>query len=171
MKDHKSKAAPRDSRGRRISLAASVAAAAFLAACGSTPPAPNAGPAAGVPARWEAPLPHQGQTADLTRWWQQFDDPALAQLIATAQDVSPTIATARSRIAQAQATRTAAGAALAPNLSGNASLVRGRQEARRPIDGAASGQPTRIGRNNKRRQILIQRCKIQKNSVINKARY
>lgn len=120
------------------SLAASLAVMSLLAACASAPPSSEKSGAATAPAHWQAPLPHQGQTGDLTRWWQQFDDPALAQLIAAAQSVSPTLASAQARMAQARATRTAAGAALLPNLNGTASVVRGRQDFITPVGTTAS---------------------------------
>lgn len=94
-----------------------------------------------VPAQWSAPLPpqashsanaglpakpHHGSVNDLTQWWQRQGDPLLVELIAAAQAVSPTVATARSRIAQSRATRVAAGAALLPSLDASASVNRGR---------------------------------------------
>ena len=137
MNERSKKGAPAESPRRRIPLAAASAAAALLCACASAPtPAPAS--TAKIPERWQTPLPHQGQASDLARWWQQFDDPALAQLIAAAEDVSPSIASARSRIAQAQATRVAAGAALGPNLNGSASIVRGRQDFVTPLGTSAS---------------------------------
>ena len=57
-----------------------------------------------VPAQWQAPLPHGGQTAALTNWWAQFDDPLLAELIAQAEKDSPTLAQAVARIAESRAT-------------------------------------------------------------------
>jgi NodT family efflux transporter outer membrane factor (OMF) lipoprotein len=80
-----------------------------------------------VPPQWYAPLPHNGTLTDLTRWWQQFDDPLLMELIVAAQNVSPTVATAASRIEQARAIRTAAGAALLPTLDAQASATRANQ--------------------------------------------
>jgi NodT family efflux transporter outer membrane factor (OMF) lipoprotein len=91
-----------------------------------------------VPAQWQAPLPHDGRVADLARWWQQFDDPLVAQLVDAAEQASPTLAAAQSRIAQARATRTAAGAALLPAVNGNASAVRGRQDFVSPLGSTAS---------------------------------
>ncbi|MBG6073458.1 MULTISPECIES: efflux transporter outer membrane subunit [unclassified Polaromonas] len=94
-----------------------------------------------VPAQWSAPLPpqavpaahaglpekpHHGSLTDLTQWWQQQGDPLLVELITAAQAVSPTVATARSRIEQSRATRVAAGAALGPSLDASASVNRGR---------------------------------------------
>uniref|UniRef100_UPI0017E4A1D2 TolC family protein n=1 Tax=Polaromonas sp. TaxID=1869339 RepID=UPI0017E4A1D2 len=98
------------------------------------------------PARWFAPLPaaqpvaglpHGGQLSDLSRWWQQQGDPLLVELISAAQAVSPSVASARSRIEQSRATRVAAGAALLPSLDASASTSRGRSQpvgaARAPI--------------------------------------
>ena len=104
-------------------------AAALLGACAGVPPAnPPPDRAATLPPQWQAPLPHAGQLTVLGQWWQQFDDPLLVELIAAAQGVSPTVASAASRIAQARAGRVAAGAALLPALDANASAVRGRQD-------------------------------------------
>ncbi|HJV95917.1 MAG TPA: efflux transporter outer membrane subunit [Albitalea sp.] len=103
-----------------------------LAAC-ATRSAPPATLAAAAPAQWQAPLPHNGSVTDLKQWWQQFNDPLLSQLITSAEELSPTLASARSRIAQSRATRVATGAALAPALNGNASVVRGRQDFISPL--------------------------------------
>ena len=90
---------------------------------------------ANTPSQWFAPLPAQVQTAglphngtltDLSQWWQQQGDPLLVELISAAQAVSPTVATARSRIEQARATRVAAGAALLPSLDASATAGAGR---------------------------------------------
>ena len=114
----------------------------WLAAC-ATPPAPRAVSAA-APPQWFVPLPaqtgstgstpqvssaglpHKGRLTDLTQWWQQQGDPLLVELIAAGQAVSPTVASARSRIEQARAARVAASAALQPTLDASASLSRGR---------------------------------------------
>ena len=84
----------------------------WLGGC-ATSPAPYA-VSAPVPAQWLAPLPpqvslaqqskqpHQGSLSDLTQWWQQQGDPLLAELITAAQAVSPTVASARSRIEQSR---------------------------------------------------------------------
>ena len=59
-----------------------VAGGCAIAVPDPTPPAPAA-------AAWQAPLPHEGSAALLAQWWQRFDDPALAQLIDTAQRDNP----------------------------------------------------------------------------------
>ncbi len=85
-----------------------------------------------------AELPHSGSVAALTTWWQQFDDPALPQLIDAAQATSPDLASASARIAEAEAQRVAAGAALLPQLDGSVSASRSRQAAGQPLVASAS---------------------------------
>jgi multidrug efflux system outer membrane protein len=100
----------------------------MLAACASPPmPVPEA------PQRWFAPLPHNGSVPDLAQWWQQQGDPLLPQLIAAAQNVSPTLASAAARISQARATRVASGAALLPTLDAAASVNRASQQSTLPM--------------------------------------
>ncbi|MDO9359082.1 MAG: efflux transporter outer membrane subunit [Polaromonas sp.] len=107
----------------------------LLGACAlqSPPAAVSTNP----PPRWFAPppggqpmagLPHQGTLTDLTRWWEQQGDPLLAELVSAAQAVNPSVASARSRIEQARATRIAAGAALLPSLDASANISRGRSQ-------------------------------------------
>ncbi|MDB5932617.1 MAG: efflux system, outer rane lipoprotein NodT family, partial [Polaromonas sp.] len=96
----------------------------WLGAC-ATLPAP-ASVSAPMPQQWFAPLPHKGSLTDLSQWWQQQGDPLLAELVAAGQAVSPTVASARSRIEQARTARVAAGAALLPTLDASASVSRGR---------------------------------------------
>lgn len=112
---------------RRCALAALPLA---LSACGLTrPPAAVDAP---VPPTWQtalpdaaATLPHAGSQAALAQWWQGAGDPLLAELIEAAQAVSPTLASAAARIAEARATRVQAGAALLPTLDGSLAANRG----------------------------------------------
>jgi multidrug efflux system outer membrane protein len=123
---HEHSAVARAHRPAALALAAALA----LPLMAATPePAALAQP----PARWQAALPegagalpHDGQLADLQRWWQQFDDPALAGLVDAAQAASPDTASALSRISQARASRVAAGAALLPLLDAGAQGQRAR---------------------------------------------
>ncbi len=113
---------------RRLAL---CALPIWLAGCAvDRPPATVAAP---VPAAWQAPLPHGGRVEDLAAWWTRWNDPLLAQLVEAAQDVSPTIASARSRLRQAQAARVAAGAALVPRVDGTAALARGNTQPPTPL--------------------------------------
>lgn len=98
---------------------------ALLTACMTAPPAAPPTPAA-VPAAWRSPLPHGGSTAALTAWWQSFDDPVLARLIARAEAQSPTLEQASARRRQAEAAAAQARAGLFPQAGVGAQVQRGR---------------------------------------------
>lgn len=98
----------------------------LLTACATRPPDKIDAP---TPAQWHVPLPHSGSPTLMAQWWQRLDEPLLAELIESAQGVSPNIASAAARLAEARANRVAAGAALAPNLNGNLQASRGNQLA------------------------------------------
>jgi outer membrane protein, multidrug efflux system len=116
---------------KKKNLIALGAASLWLAGC--TALGPPATVDAGAPPQWYAPLPHNGTLADLTLWWQQFNDPVLVELVEAAQTANPTVASAKSRIAQARATRIAAGAALLPTLDASASIQRGNNQPPLPL--------------------------------------
>ena len=103
--------------------------AASLAGCasmrGDAPGRPSQATALPVASAWQAPLPHQGQLTDLSRWWAQFNDPLLSRLIDSAQGLSPSVSSAKSRIEQSRAARVAAAAALLPSVNATASALRG----------------------------------------------
>jgi NodT family efflux transporter outer membrane factor (OMF) lipoprotein len=82
-------------------------------------------PAAVLPATWYAPLPHGGNTGDLTRWWQSLGDPLLVELIDAAEGVSPTLASATSRLLQSRAALGNALASNRPTLNASLSAQRG----------------------------------------------
>lgn len=107
---------------KRLRLLTTLTLPVWLAACAV--PRPPATVNAPLPVQWQAPLPHGGQAGALARWWDQWNDPLLARLIAAAQDVSPTLASARSRLAQARAARTVAAAGLLPGIDGALSAQR-----------------------------------------------
>lgn len=101
----------------------------LLSACAplaSLPPTPTAAP----PPAWQAPMPgeavlaHEGKLVALTDWWRRQDDPLLLDLIAAAQSVNTSIASARARLAQANAERIAAGAAGRPTVDAVGSAQR-----------------------------------------------
>jgi multidrug efflux system outer membrane protein len=98
------------------------------------------------PSQWYAPLPtatalddnaaalpHHGTLTDLSQWWQQHNDPLLLELIQAAQTVSPTVASAVSRIEQSRATGVAARAALLPKLDASLSSSRSNMQAPLPM--------------------------------------
>ena len=127
---------PLDRPGWRTALAAPLLAllATAVPAAG-TPPLPADRDTAG----WQTALPHGGRLTDLATWWQQFDDPALPVLVAAAQAVSPDLASAASRIAQADAVRAAAtGRATGPQVNGVLAASRNRATADTPAAGTAS---------------------------------
>lgn len=98
----------------------------LLGACVSRPPEKVDDP---TPAQWHVPLPHSGSPVLMAEWWRRLDEPLLAELIDASQKVSPDIASAAARLAEARAGRVTAGAALAPNLNGNLQASRGNQLA------------------------------------------
>lgn len=85
-------------------------------------------------------LPHHAQLKDLAHWWQQQNDPLLVELIQAAQTVSPTVATALSRIEQSRATRVSANAALLPKLDASVSATRSNQQAPLPLGTTTQAQ-------------------------------
>jgi NodT family efflux transporter outer membrane factor (OMF) lipoprotein len=102
----------------------------LLTACAVPRPAEKV--EAPTPPHWSTPLPpstaalpHGGSLPTLAEWWEQLHDPLLVELINASEAASPTVASAGARIAEARATRIAAGAALVPNLNGSLSASRG----------------------------------------------
>ncbi len=106
---------------RRLAAALSVFA---LAACtlgpNYRPPAPSS---LQVPETW-----HQrgadGQPADLTRWWEQFNDPLLTRLIEEASAANLDLAVASSRLVQARESLVQARAGLVPTVGAGGSVRR-----------------------------------------------
>ena len=116
---------------KTLHLIAAVALTIWLAACAA--PALPTPIGATAPPQWYGTLAHDGMLVDPTRWWQQFDDPLLVQLIESAQTASPTVETARSRIGQARAAGAAARAALLPTLDAQTSASRGNSQPPAPL--------------------------------------
>ncbi|WP_338766443.1 efflux transporter outer membrane subunit [Massilia sp. METH4] len=115
-----------------------LAAALVLGGCALS--APPARVDAQGPEAWHAPLPHGGTVAQLSLWWRSQGDPLLAELVEAAQAVSPTVAAARSRLAQAREARVAAGAALAPTVDGALTSTRSSQQsAALPVNTTSQG--------------------------------
>lgn len=116
-------------RMARLALASAIGV--LVCACAVT--APPAQVDAQAPLQWQVPLPHDGNRASMANWWQRQSDQLLAQLIDDAQAVSPNVASAASRIAQARAERMGTGAALAPTLDGVGSVSRANQQSAMPM--------------------------------------
>lgn len=117
---------------RHIAL---MVATGFLTACSVGPtyvaPTPN------VSEAFFAPLPHNGELSNLKTWWQQFDDPLIAELIIQAQEHSPTLTQALARINQARANLGEARGGQYPSLDLNAAAKRSKDGA--SLDGITSG--------------------------------
>jgi NodT family efflux transporter outer membrane factor (OMF) lipoprotein len=80
-------------------------------------PAPSAADAPALPGASAPPAEVRAASGELLRgWWQQFDDPLLAELIDSAQGASSTLAQAALRIAQARSDLSAAQARLLPSV-------------------------------------------------------
>jgi NodT family efflux transporter outer membrane factor (OMF) lipoprotein len=90
--------------------------------------------------KWQATLPHAGNQANLAQFWQQFDDALLLTLIDKSQAESGSLASAKSRIALARATRTQANAALLPTVDGKASASRSVQQPATSFNIGGPGQ-------------------------------
>ncbi len=124
---------------RPASLAAAVPLAGLLLLAGCAAPRPAAQPEAPRLAPWQAPVPAQAAAVADASWWRRFDDPLLPWLIEAAQAASPSLASARTRIEQARATRVAAGAVLAsPEVSLAGSASRGVSRLGLPLTSSAS---------------------------------
>ncbi len=102
----------------------------WLGACAITAPAPEVG--AAWPTAWQHGQPqsiadqaaHGGQTPQLLAWWQRWDDPLLVSVQASAQQASPSVAAAATRVAQARHAVVGAGAVGSPALSASAGVAR-----------------------------------------------
>lgn len=85
---------------------------------------PPSADALGIPATWEATLPHGGNVMVLANWWTRFDDPVLTGLIESAERTNPTIAESIARVEESRTDVTSRRAPLFPSLSGSASRSR-----------------------------------------------
>ncbi len=111
----------------RVATSATLFCYLLLGACAAPPDAKVEVPAV-LPERWQAPLPHGGDTVALADWWRRFDDPLLAALIDEAERGHPSLEQARARIVQARAALRGARAAGVPAVDGNANIARQRSE-------------------------------------------
>ncbi|RON52274.1 hypothetical protein BK666_02570 [Pseudomonas frederiksbergensis] len=84
-------------------------------------------PAVPIPAKWQAPLPHGASVTALANWWQQFNDPALAELLRLSEADSPSLDQAFAKIALARATLDSNSADALPNVQGTLAGGRGGQ--------------------------------------------
>ena len=92
-----------------------------------------------VAEQWHAPLPHHGAVAELSHWWQQQGDAVLVDFIQAAQQVSPTLAAAVSRVEAARASQVTAGAVLLPQVSATLGAGRGVSQPAVPVATSLQG--------------------------------
>ena len=121
-----------------------------LAACAVSTPAPEVD--APAPATWrathsatqpptsQAPAgqAHGGSAAQLKAWWQQWNDPLLLELLDRAQQASPSVAAAATRVAQARQAVVVSGAAGSPSLNASTGVGRGVSLLNTPVTTTAT---------------------------------
>jgi len=100
-------------------LAAPILCAALLAGCAATP-VPRALTPDLVPQKFDGPVADGAAVWPQAEWWKGFGDPALAALVAEAQDNNRDLAAATARVLEAEARAKIQNAALLPQLSGGA---------------------------------------------------
>ncbi|TCM21721.1 NodT family efflux transporter outer membrane factor (OMF) lipoprotein [Novosphingobium sp. PhB165] len=95
----------------------------LLSACTVGPNyAPKSAAEIGVPDQWSVTAPPAA--ADLTRWWQTFDDPVLTQLVDQAAAANLDLAQALARLRQARESLVISRSALLPSVSASGSINR-----------------------------------------------
>ena len=104
--------------------------AALLAACHTT--TITTASRVPLPAAYDS-APAAAQTDDISRWWQQWQDPVLDRLIARALAHNPDIAIARSRLQEARAIARLADADLGPTAGLGANAYRLDTNLQNPI--------------------------------------
>lgn len=123
---------------RRPGAMLALIGAALLSACaGMAPPQESLQQALAAPPAWAAKLPDAAAqpAAEAGKpWWERFDDPLLALLIARAEATNPNVAQVVARVVEARALAGQAAAAQLPLLSLSAAAQRAK--AAQPI-----GQP------------------------------
>ena len=103
---------------------AAVLPALALAACTVGPNYRAPEPAAlQVPATWDQRA-NQAEPADLSHWWDRFDDPLLSRLIGEASASNLDLAVASTRLVQARESLVQARAGLVPEAGASASVGR-----------------------------------------------
>ncbi len=111
-----------------------LAGVALLPSCSLGPAyQPKTASQLGVPDSWSVTAPPS--SADLTRWWQTFDDPVLGQLVEEAAKSNLDIEQAMARLRQAREALVVSRSGLLPSVSGSAGYSR-----TEPIRGGSTTQ-------------------------------
>ena len=124
---------------RLATMYAAAGLGLLVSGCAAPVPAVgNTGADHTVPPAWNAPLPHGGSSAQLSKWWQGLGDPLLVDLIEAAERVSPTLASATSRLSQSRAAMATVASANRPSLNASLSAQRGVSSASPTVGTALS---------------------------------
>jgi NodT family efflux transporter outer membrane factor (OMF) lipoprotein len=128
-----------------------------LAGCAGMPSQRTEAIAVAVPAAWSAAPPSTPpaagqQPADLSSWWQRFDDPALTELVSLSLRANTSLQSAQAALRQARALADAQAAGLGPALGASASAQRSQagdisSGSRFQMGFDASWEPDLFGRN------------------------
>lgn len=98
-------------------------ATALVSGCAVGPDyRPRSAPELGVPDAWSVTAAPSAE--DLTRWWRNFDDPVLGQLVEQAAAANLDVAQAVARLRQAREALVVSQAALLPSVSGSGGFSR-----------------------------------------------
>lgn len=81
-----------------------------------------------TPNNWQEIPPHGGKLENLNNFWAQYNDPLLVEWIKRAEAVSSTVATAKTNIATARASRVGALSTLLPTLDAKFSSAKALQQ-------------------------------------------
>ncbi|MBM3407466.1 MAG: efflux transporter outer membrane subunit [Betaproteobacteria bacterium] len=100
------------------------------------PKAPSQPP---VSEKWQAPLAHGGSVTALSSWWERVGDDTLPALITLAQEASPTLSAAATRVEEARLQQVVGLAALGPSLDASAAANRGNTQYPLPLSRTTSG--------------------------------
>lgn len=124
---------PHYASGRRCLLLAAGAFWMAVPSCAGVKTDATAAGGGGIPATWKTGAVGNGAAMDsvaLAKWWKQFRDPVLNELVAGALGSSPDIRTAYSKIAESRARRGVERAGLFPTLNAGASAQTSRNDTR-----------------------------------------
>ncbi len=80
-----------------------------------------------VPAAWNASLPENAKSGNLSTWWRGLGDPLLTAFVEEAMKANPSLDAARARLRQARASHKAAAADLFPTVSASGGVSTSKQ--------------------------------------------
>ena len=106
----------------KILLGSALPAILFVVLSGCTTVGPDyVKPDMAMPANWANAPAKPAMAQDLSRWWQQFHDPLLSELITQSLQASPDLRSAQAKLREARARRGLAGANQFPTVTASVS--------------------------------------------------